>query len=58
MYCLTPNLSHVFKELLSFYLFIYLFIYFYNIEIILTMLCFVARWKLLDLWTAVSPISC
>ena len=32
MYCLTPNLSHVFKELLSFYLF------FFNIELVLTML--------------------
>src|SRR5574340_1107784 len=53
MYCLTPNLSHVFQELLSVYLFV-----FGNIEFVLTMLglCFsleVPRTSGLQ-----SPISC
>ena len=47
MYCLTPSLSHVFQELLSVYLFVL-----GNIEFVLTMLGFAARWKLL------APVDC
>ena len=47
MYCLTPNLSRVFQELLSVYLFVL-----GNIEFVLTMLGFAARWKLL------GPVDC
>ena len=52
MYCLTPNLSHVFKELLSVYLFV-----FGNIEFVLTMLGLCCSLEVARTSGLQSPIS-
>ena len=52
MFCLTPNLSHVFKELLSVYLFV-----FGNIEFVLTMLGLCCSLEVARTSGLQSPIS-
>ena len=53
MYCLTPNLSHVFQELLSVYLFVL-----GNIEFVLTMLGLCCSLEFARTSGLQSPISC
>src|SRR5574337_485603 len=53
MYCLTPNLSHVFQELLSVDLFVL-----GNIEFVLTMLCLFCSLEVAMTSGLQSPISC
>ena len=52
MYCLTPNLSHVFQELLSVYLFVL-----GNIEFVLTMLGLCCSLEVARTSGLQSPIS-